>query len=62
MVMPFLMVPGNIPDTLEMHRANLDHMAQLLALQNTITAATSHSRHIEQLGTVDHMVVCVCQL
>jgi hypothetical protein len=33
-------------------------MAQLLALQNTITAATSHPSHVEELGTIDHMVIC----
>lgn len=45
------------PDTLEMHWTNLDDVAGLLAFEYTIAAATSHTSHVEQLGTVDHMVI-----
>lgn len=45
------------PDTLQMHRANLDHMSDLLAFQDTIASPTCHSCHVQQLGTVDHVVV-----
>ena len=47
----------NTPDTFEVHRADLDDMSGLLALQDTITAASRHARHIEQLSAIDHMVV-----
>ena len=47
----------NTPDTFEVHRADLDDMSGLLALQDTITAASRHARHIEQLSAVDHVVV-----
>ena len=40
-----------------MHRTNLYNVAQLLTLQNTVTAATSHSRYIQKLGTIDHMII-----
>jgi hypothetical protein len=33
-------------------------MAQLFALQNAVTTASSHASHVEELGTVDHMVIC----
>jgi hypothetical protein len=36
----------HLPDTLEMHRADLDHMPGLLALQDTISATSCHARHI----------------
>ena len=48
---------SNTPDTLKMHRSNLDHMASLLALQDTITTTTSHASYVEKLGTIDHMVI-----
>lgn len=48
----------DLPDTLEVHWTNLHHMAQLLALQNAVTTATSHSCHVEELGTINHMVIC----
>lgn len=33
-------------------------MAQLLTLQDTVTATTSHPGHVEQLRTINHMVIC----
>jgi hypothetical protein len=47
----------NSPDALQMHRANLDDMAILLALQDTISSPARHSGHIQQLSTVDHSIV-----
>lgn len=46
-----------IPDTLQVHRANLDDVANLLALQNPITSTTGHTGNVEQLGAVNHVVV-----
>jgi hypothetical protein len=52
----------NPPDTLQMHGTNLDHMPNLFALEDAVAPAAGHAGDIQQLGTVDHMVVCiVCQ-
>ena len=40
-----------------MHGANLDHMANLLALQDTVATTTGHASNVEQLGTIDHVVI-----
>lgn len=45
------------PDTLEVHRANLHNVADLLALENTVTASAGHASDVEQLGAVDHGIV-----
>jgi hypothetical protein len=45
------------PNTLQMHRPDLDNMPGLLALQNSIPASTGHSCYVEQLRAVDHVVV-----
>lgn len=50
-------MPLDLPDTLEVHRADLDDVSRLLTLQDTISAASCHASDIEQLGTVDHVVV-----
>lgn len=54
------LVPNNphLPHALEMHWANLDHMSDLLALENTISPTTGHAGDIEELGAIDHVVVC----
>lgn len=33
-------------------------MAKLFALENSITSTTGHASYVEQLGTIDHVVVC----
>jgi len=40
-------LPNNLPDTLQMHGANLDNVPGLLALENTITASAGHPGHVE---------------
>jgi hypothetical protein len=45
------------PDTLEMHRANLDHVTNLLTLQDAVSTTSRHPRDVEQLCSVDHVVV-----
>lgn len=47
---------GN-PDTLQVHRTNLDHVSVFLALQNAVATTARHASNIEQLGTVDHVVI-----
>lgn len=46
-----------LPDTLEMHRSDLDHMSSLLTLKNTVATTTRHSSDIEKLGTINEVVV-----
>lgn len=52
----------NVPHALQVHRPNFDHMTDLFAFQDAITATTGHSSHVEQLGTVDHVVVYVISI
>lgn len=52
---------GNLPHSLEMHWSNFDHMPNLFTLQNPITSSPSHSSNVQQLGTVDHMVILYIQ-
>lgn len=46
---PFSIEKGklNIPNALQVHGADLDNMANLFALQDAISTATSHSSDIE---------------
>ena len=46
-----------VPHALQMHRADLHYMSDLLALEDTIPTATRHPRNVEQLGPIDHMVI-----
>jgi hypothetical protein len=41
-----------------MHRANLNDMARLFALQYAVSTTSGHSRNVQKLGTVDHVIVC----
>ena len=52
-----LVMVGSIPDTLQMHRSNLDDMTCFLALENAITTTSGHSRNVQKLGTVDHVII-----
>jgi len=45
------------PDTFQMHWANLDHMLLLLALEDAIPSTSGHASNIEELGTIDHMII-----
>lgn len=47
----------NIPDALQVHGANLDDVARLLTLQDTISSASGHTSYVQQLRSVDHVVV-----
>jgi hypothetical protein len=47
----------HIPDALQMHRPYLNDMPNLLTLQNTISTATGHTGDIQELCSVDHMVI-----
>ena len=48
----------DLPDTLQMHWANLDHVPGLLAFQDTIPTSSGHTGNVEQLGAVDHVIIC----
>jgi len=47
----------SLPDTLQVHWSDLDDMSDLFTFQDAVTASASHARHVQQLGTVDHVVV-----
>ena len=55
-----ILVRENLPDAFQVHRANLDHMASFLTLQNPITAASCHPRDIQKFGPIDEMIICSC--
>lgn len=40
-----------------MHWANLDDVSNLLALENAIPSAPSHSGHVQEFCTVYHMII-----
>lgn len=46
------------PDTLEVHGANLDDMTDFFALEDAVATTTGHASDVEQLGAVDHVVIC----
>jgi hypothetical protein len=39
------------------HGPNLDYVADLFTLENTIATTSGHASNIQQLGTVDHVVI-----
>lgn len=46
-----------LPHALQMHRSNFHNMANLLALQDTISTTPRHSRNIEELRPINHVVI-----
>ena len=52
-----VMGQDSLPDALQVHGANLHNVANLFALENTVASATRHASHIQELGTIDHVVV-----
>jgi hypothetical protein len=53
----YLMQNQNTPDALQVHRANLYNMANLLALQDTISTTSGHTSDVKKLGAVDHVII-----
>jgi hypothetical protein len=45
------------PNTLKMHWTNLNNVARLFALQYAVSTTTRHSRDIQKLRSVDHVIV-----
>lgn len=41
-----------------MHRANLDHMSSLLALEDTVATTPSHAGNVQKLCAIDKMIIC----
>lgn len=48
---------ANLPNTLQVHGSNFDHVSRLLALQNTITTTSGHTSDIQKFCAVNEMVV-----
>jgi hypothetical protein len=46
-----------IRNALLVHGANLDDVSNLFTLQNTISSTTGHTSYIQQLGSVNHVVI-----
>jgi hypothetical protein len=45
------------PHTLEVHWADLNDVARLLTLQDTVPSTPRHSCYIQKLGSVDHVII-----
>lgn len=41
-----------------MHRSDLDNVPHLFAFEDAVSSTASHPGNIQQLSTVDHVVVC----
>ena len=46
-----------LPNTLQVHWPNLDNVACLLALEDTVTSASCHASDVEKFRAVDHVIV-----
>lgn len=49
---------NDIPDTLQVHWPDFDDVSNLFTLQDTVSSTSGHTSHIQELRTVDHMIVC----
>lgn len=50
-----------LPDSFEVHWSDFDYMLEFLALENAVSSSAGHACYVEELGTIDHMVICLCQ-
>jgi hypothetical protein len=48
---------SDLPDAFQVHRPNFDNMSSLLALENAVATSPRHAGDVQQLRTVDHVVV-----
>jgi hypothetical protein len=48
---------NNSPYTFQVHWTNLDHVPRLLALEYSVATTTRHSSDVQELRTVDHMII-----
>lgn len=46
-----------IPYAFQVHRSDLHNMLLFLALEDPISTTTGHADYVEELGSVDHVVV-----
>lgn len=47
----------DLPNALEVHGTNLDHVSDLFGFEDTVSSTSRHASNVQQLGTVDEMVV-----
>lgn len=47
----------NLPNTLQVHRADLDNMSHFFGLENTISSAAGHACNIQKLGPIDEVII-----
>ena len=50
-------VRSSIPDTLEMHWTDFDHMSSFLTFEYPISSTSSHSSDVKELRAVYHMII-----
>lgn len=49
--------PKYLPYAFEVHGADLDYNPLLLILEDTVSLSSGHAADVEELRTVDHVVV-----
>lgn len=52
-----LFVGKSLPDAFQMHRTNLHNVPRLFALENAVATSPRHAGDIEQLRTVNHVII-----
>ena len=48
----------DLPNAFQVHWADFDNVLLLLALEDTVSSTTGHSCNVQELGSIDHMVIC----
>lgn len=46
-----------LPDSFQMHGADLDNVPRLLALEKTISSSAGHACHVQKFCAVDHVII-----
>lgn len=47
----------DLPNALEVHWSDLHHVSNLLRLENAVPSTSGHAGNVQQLGSIDEMVV-----
>lgn len=48
----------DLPDTLQVHRADLNNVADLFAFQYSISSASGHTGNVQEFCAIDHVIIC----
>lgn len=52
---PFFFI--NLPDAFQMHGSYFNYDSSLFILENPIPLATRHTSNVQELGTIDHIII-----